>query len=955
MDIPEQKILEGKENESVESDFSSNKTFTKRAGTTDKGKDYENLMVANLILRLMNNNNIKDFNVWSNDQDFGQFDDVIVEIETKDNDKEKYALQLKHISKETKKLSIKGLQEEKGNFGMRKYFQSFIKSRKTLSNYKLILLTTLDFNVDENQEIQLKTQKDEIVRAQIIKSPITSTLNTNQKVETCYKFELINDESLSNQADYKSFFEIFLLYTNQMNADDLKAEIVSTMKKTFSCTDATAEKILDFISEWSLRDGTKEKLHLKMVQKVVALYLVEPYIQPIFFCEVSENAKILRKAIDKFDICLFGKDLVENVAQLWDDVKEDLDEKEMVITNRNYQIVEKLDFNSVSNEDYSKLLWLINKCPLIVTVSELTYKGVRLCEDRKFILIGENINEEFLEKRSIFRKLSNLKCHSDLLEEVNGNFKCLLPQEEVSLYNLVQHDEKFWNVVTTDELVMMLNGPYKIKQDTEELSLPYITRKLSKSIVSLECLKNVDKDTLILISNYNLNKDIEKCNVTYLDEDFKSLPDNLPQAHVYVTRKMSSQKEFLALCQQNADKKSFHHFRIWNGFLEWMKSVNDISVVENHLVQGYSIEENDLWETTSWNNIHIIASDPGFGKSSLMKNLKNTFSSKIFTVTFSPQDMKEICKYLQSPNLLDYIIDLKFSSYKEFDKSVVKFLFQKNQVMFFWDELDEIIENINCDDNINIVVGVIQKFSDKGIAQWLTCRRRLKYILEAKFCVCAREILAFTEEQQLGFIKERMKPLHCDDQNLDDVKNNVALTRFGDVLSIPLQIHMFTELCKQNEDKFFDVLKEGFSVADMYHYFVEEKFNFYYKDKVKVYTEQKNQLRQMQNDHIKQYQKAAMKALLGGGVLEQVNIDCDDFLNDVQQEGDCFGFITEVTENTLQPVFAHVSYAEYFVATYLLKRKGENLVDILFKDKNSNVRFFFDALLAKGCSRNVEG
>ncbi|KAJ3658488.1 hypothetical protein Zmor_010223 [Zophobas morio] len=109
--------------------FITFQNFRKKPGTTDKGKKYENMITANIILHMVSTDEVKNFHVSSDDANFGAFDDVVIEMDTDDRIQIK-AVQLKH-SNNPGNLGIKRLATEKGDFSLLKYFKSFqeIKER----------------------------------------------------------------------------------------------------------------------------------------------------------------------------------------------------------------------------------------------------------------------------------------------------------------------------------------------------------------------------------------------------------------------------------------------------------------------------------------------------------------------------------------------------------------------------------------------------------------------------------------------------------------------------------------------------------------------------------------------------------------------------------------------------------------------------------------------------------
>ena len=101
--------------------------FEKRRGTTDQGKDYEHLYIANLVLKLITDDKVENFHLSSNDVEYGSFDDVVVEIVYK-NRTETVAIQLKHVTRRTS--MIEKLNSKSGDFSIEKYYENFKNQEK---------------------------------------------------------------------------------------------------------------------------------------------------------------------------------------------------------------------------------------------------------------------------------------------------------------------------------------------------------------------------------------------------------------------------------------------------------------------------------------------------------------------------------------------------------------------------------------------------------------------------------------------------------------------------------------------------------------------------------------------------------------------------------------------------------------------------------------------------------
>jgi hypothetical protein len=68
---------------SVSNSSGDSATFVKRHGTTDKGRDYEDVITALISFNLVNNEQVENFQLAANHNNFDKFDDVVLTINYK--------------------------------------------------------------------------------------------------------------------------------------------------------------------------------------------------------------------------------------------------------------------------------------------------------------------------------------------------------------------------------------------------------------------------------------------------------------------------------------------------------------------------------------------------------------------------------------------------------------------------------------------------------------------------------------------------------------------------------------------------------------------------------------------------------------------------------------------------------------------------------------------------------
>ena len=194
------------------------------------------------------------------------------------------------------------------------------------------------------------------------------------------------------------------------------------------------------------------------------------------------------------------------------------------------------------------------------------------------------------------------------------------------------------------------------------------------------------------------------------------------------------------------------------------------------------------------------------------------------------------------------------------------------------------------------------------------------------FAICRKGKEFFSEDNLKNLIAE--------------IQKKIVETDHFAILSVPIQMFMLTELFLKNPDKYVSLLEGVLSITDLYHHFIEESFAFYFRDKANVSSP--NHILQQSLDldkkyRIANYEKLSLELLFGKEFLLSENTNIDEFLQEIEQEGDSCGIILEVTKYG-KVVFVHNSYAEYFVASFLSKHSEvwRQLSDIIFITKFTN-------------------
>jgi ankyrin repeat protein len=898
-------------------------------------------------LELLKNDDIEDFSISSNNAKFGDFDDVVLEIKYKNQDPQTYAFQLKHANKKGP-LTVAGLTGESGNFSIKKYIKGF---KFVNDSVKVILFTNKLFDGSENQRIKFGWET--II---VHESPQDSLLTTSDKGHS-YNFTVENPKNLPETT--VKFFNNFLLYTNQMHVEKLEESTQNKFKDMFSCDESVFKEYIYFVINWSLTDGKKKKLEKTWVKRAIAIQLLSRFIKPLWFDSdpVNENTRLLRETMSRIRITIFDRKNRREVTILWKDFKNEIND--LVLLNeirKQYQIrmsrIESVD--DLQRKELSKLLWLMGKCPLVLDGRGNISAALDLCPDDKFVILSPNFPIDF---SSSFQNLSDLQDEPDMFQNFLNNFTYSLPcAETVNLTDLdVEIDEI--KDVTTNELVVMTHSDSLEDKEGESLPPCYVKRNLTKTMIDPTFLNQIYTNTLILISCIE-NVDSFKLRFKYIKfvklKEFSN--DNCNDIVTYVTDGEYSQEEFDELCRKRSPDTDCHQFRYVNdNCLEWIRSKNSIEKLRKYLLiddnlakyDNYVISETELFDSPSTNHVNIICANPGMGKSTLMKNLKNDAPPTVLRILVYARNHALYFrkKDADAEAFLDYILHETHKKDENFNKRILKILKTRGRLEFIWDGLDEISEK-----NLVVVKQIIKNVSKKGHRQWLTSRNNLKTALETELNVFSKTLTQFDVSEQRTYVGNRLE-LYGDDlvEIFKIIKKNILHFPNNNILGIPLQIFMLTELFLRDDKKYSHLLNLTFSAADLYQHFVDQKFKIHFKekehldDKIDAIYATTNFTK---TSVIDDYKRVAAATYLSNDLVG--NLDCQEFLKNIQNDKDPFGFITYVSD-ALTPEFCHNSFGEYFAALYVSESSSEIFQndEFMYNEEYNNIRFFFDLIVSE--------
>ncbi|XP_044253105.1 uncharacterized protein LOC123004053, partial [Tribolium madens] len=579
--------------------------------------------------------------------------------------------------------------------------------------------------------------------------------------------------------------------------------------------------------------------------------------------------------------------------------------------------------------------------------------AINLSEGGRFVVLSPNMQ---FEEKTHFQCLSNLKIEESIYEDILNNFTISLEgQREIPLRVLLHQNKHLENIITTDHLVEMLEGPLLVGKAKEVLPPHYVTRTFSRIMIKLQYLIHFHENTVIIISHvqnldmFKLRFKQNKIVVLNTKEEYGE-----GKKVIYVCQEECASEQFQELCSQNPQAINCHHFRYFNESLEWIRSKNGVEELrEFQLNSDENLEETEFFDYPNNNLVNVICENPGMGKTVLMKSLKINRPSKCWTILIYSRNHASYFRKNGSDveNFLNYIVNDSCKHYTCFEQTVLKSFVDNGNFELIWDGLDELSDVI-----LGHITDVINGIMKKGHRQWITSRNNLVQRLEREFSVFSRPVHQFSEEEQKKYIRNR---LSCSEDELSTIfqkiQSNIQLLPKNTILGIPLQIYMITELFFENIDKYLALLSNIFTVADLYEHFVEKIIYDNYKEKKDYNFDIDANWEEFEANKITMldyYQKIAVQVYL----KDECNFDplTQKFLTKIKNTKDPIGFIINVTEDD-NPQFLHNSYGEYFAALCLTSRENFAKIpnEFYVNEWYHNIRFFLDLILAKNCKAHI--
>lgn len=887
---------------------------------------------------------VKDFFIRSNVEDFGYFDDVVIDILLQDGSSENFAIQLKHKQNIAKKITPCNF-ENKGDFYIERYFKEFNKLSETKKQqYDFVLYTNLEFNQQFKNEGKIfKISLDRNHREQ-------EFLNTNFSNDNVfYKFETKKDTF--DKQTYADFFSKFTLYTSQDDVDTIKKKILS-----FFPSEENGLLYMDLFRKWHQGKFTDTIINREIVVFHLTHILLSTGMITDRILPNLGNLKLFEEAVRLFNVTIIEDSVGLDYLQKAEN-SQVVKEESLMRLAKDFKLVERSAKKLIKDIENLLLSYFFRKL-LILDSTQVSNQVIsqvanffRNDEEMNFVVFSESFDTTFLQC-SVFQNLEDLKRkNEDLFSRIIATSKVLFQGRNISLNEFAITFEEIPHFIGTKEIFNILKNDWiLIGENQEPLPAYYINRKLSITVLDLDtvlkCIR--DENNIVIIGFHDLDeKQFSKHGIIVMCfNDFMESASSIKYPFVIVAHKEEI-ADSLETIRKRLPNKNIHHFKKIEDKFFLIKSTNNIFLSNDYTLQKTTCNIENIHHILD-GPINIICGGPGMGKTTTMNHLQSIYPNNFWTIGI---DLKAHYLFLKNKHSFEDVLK-HFLNTEETDVFISKLkeiFLKRKQIVFFFDGLDE-LDN----DSLKNVLHHIKELSENGFRVWISSRQNLQNYLEFVFNSFVTEIVEFTQEEQYKYIAGRLTDKYNKKEIellLEKFSYNTQVVNNHKFLKIPLQIYIMTEIFLEKKNNVDDLEENMFVLTKMYRHFFEAR----YKHLINQHKSTNSfvVLRDL-DDYLEDYELIALQSIFNSDVLNHLRLDLrrsERFLEKIKKERDPLGIIVKV-DNEGKAVFEHVSYAEYFICSYLSSNnleKAKLLKEQLISDQYKNIFLMFCTLLAENC------
>ncbi|KAG5670187.1 hypothetical protein PVAND_000467 [Polypedilum vanderplanki] len=387
------------------------------------------------------------------------------------------------------------------------------------------------------------------------------------------------------------------------------------------------------------------------------------------------------------------------------------------------------------------------------------------------------------------------------------------------------------------------------------------------------------------------------------------------------------------------------NFYVKRTFLK--KKCDDIDWLQLKDCEAKNFE--DLKKEIEEKKILLIADEAGEGKTTTFKHftvkLKQNFPFKWISF-IELKNHIEIYKKSQKLEIIEILRKVLKLSKENFEFKIFQKLFKQNQTIFLWDGFDE----ISPDYSANVLEILTEIYDSTENLQFISSRPRYANEIESSFNIKRFIINSYTKEEREIFLKTLFAFRNQSYVNYKSIiKEVIKSIEVGSqqIVSSPLLLHMIANISVD-----LPANSNSYNLYSIYEEFINQKSSiFMSKGDVAKDDIQKSLSRNSKIDQV--YQHFAIKTLFQSGkyrdyssfgfnwptnALDVMKENFTAYFDGVSRRG----LLRIVNENDFN--FDHRTFAEFFVARYLIEKVCNNEDPVIDLEIHRRLNFFFASL-----------
>jgi energy-coupling factor transporter ATP-binding protein EcfA2 len=949
-------------------------------------------------LRAKNKGN--NFKLASNIKGLGAFDDVFIEYLNGNSTKEHIFLQLK--SKVGHKITMQQLLAGKGDFSLRKYYDSYIQVEENYNCFEGVKMAgSIDeslFIIYSNADVVQELKSNKVIQFGEEEFLMTggSVLQFNEEEHKAI-YEHLQD--LSKHRDFLSRFRIIYSQSDEKEMDcHIKRELQLSMKLSGSELILTHTCFIDFVKGWwqnlnyflketnskehDLLEKTKEKVRRTLVAKILGQrnsefeelsikykqsaithmkQLTEPHKAVLIFAPGSSTTLTAAKIHQMLSAT---KHTILNLQQL---IRY---KTEVMLAWKNkfdVLVVESQSSTEDLQDVFSEISINLNEC------------GV----EKRFVFIANTVGNTEQQINALRRTFSTkLRVEYDVWEftDIVTESRTFILEKEVifqgsvmQIKNIVKEiDVHMLNALDFDSISLLLgDGKPSIGIPIEGKLDYYIDRTLAciqhvetGTQEESELLRPFRKEYCEKLQGASACRE-KQCNITGQGQGITQLSqvngneqEQTRECNETTELRVSKTADQKDPCEEKSDE---------NG-----NEQRDLERKSTRFWRPGTLLEGE-------SRIVLVIGEPGMGKSTLLTHLAkearkcepdvwivrvniNNYTRKLHEIKGNGFDEKDALK------LLTEAAQIKESDSEHLEKQLFNYVYRSTGNMaVLIDGVDEVSPHYTEE-----VLQLLKLLLKKKIRKiWVTSRNSVKDQIEQELQCQSYSLTPFSVEEQKSFLLKFWNQKYLDTKadypkHLANRVVELSLKYLSDrkknFMEVPLQGMLMAEMFEENLQKCSTSttveLPEYINQVMLYDLYLNRKWDIYLSDKKFSERTNVNMLKDddfLHDIFIENHKAAALMAILSTHHFEELN-DKNvlkigaAFLHRIEQGLEKTGVINSIMEG--RPVFQQRKIANYFVARWLCDNflaSQTFMREHLFESGFGEIRIMVDRILANNC------